>query len=168
MLLYANDIVCIAKSEEDLQRIIVKVRDWCRRWQVLINTEKTKCIYFRKGRSARTDFQFRVGENVLEFIDSYKYLGVTFRSNHDFTMNAQLLAKSAGLALGKIIAKMREMKDFGCKTFEKLYKSCVVPKMDYCSGVWGFKKYQSLDNVQHRAIRHYMGVHRFAPILAIT
>lgn len=115
-----------------------------------------------------TGFQFRVGGKVIELVDSYKYLGVTFRSNHDFTMNAELLAKSAGRALGKIIAKMREMKDFGCKTFEKLYNSCVVPIMDYCSGVWGFKKYQSLDNVQHRGIRHYMGVHRFAPILAIT
>ncbi|XP_060556015.1 uncharacterized protein LOC132716677 [Ruditapes philippinarum] len=105
MLLYADDIVCIAKSEEDLQRILVKVRDWCRRWRVLINTEKSKCIHFRKGRSARTDFQFKVGGNVLELVDSYKYLGVTFRSNHDFTMNAELLAKSAGQALGKIIEK---------------------------------------------------------------
>ncbi|XP_060563130.1 uncharacterized protein LOC132722622 [Ruditapes philippinarum] len=168
MLLYADDIVCIAKTEEDLQRILDTLRDWCRRWRVLINTEKSKCVHFRRGRAACTDFSFRIGENVLELVDSYKYLGVTFHCKGDFSSNADILAKSAGRALGKTIAKVRDLKHFGFNTFEKLFDSCVVPIMNYCSSVWGYRKYQVMENVQHRAIRYYLGVHRFAPILAIT
>lgn len=56
MLLYADDIVCIAKTEDELQLILDTLRDWCRRWRVLINTEKSKCIHFRRGRAACTNF----------------------------------------------------------------------------------------------------------------
>ncbi|XP_053381944.1 uncharacterized protein LOC128549356 [Mercenaria mercenaria] len=165
-LLYADDIVCIAKTEEDLQRILDKLRDLCRRWRVLINTDKSKCIHFRRGRASATEKSFKIGDNVLELVDSYKYLCVMFHCKGDFTQNDDILSKSAGRALGKVIP--RSLKEFGCKTFEKLYDSCVVPIMDYCSSVWGYRKFQCIDNVQHRAIRCYLGVHRFAPILAIT
>ena len=40
--------------------------------------------------------------------------------------------------------------------------------MDYCSSVWGVKRHQSLDNVQHRAMRYFLGVHRFTPILTMV
>jgi hypothetical protein len=168
MLLYADDIVCIAQTEEDLQRILDKLRDWCRKWRVLINTDKSKCIHFRPGRRQQTSYEFRIGQNIIELVDSYKYLGVTFSYKGDFSLNAEILAKSAGRALGKVISKIRSIKEFGSRTFEKLYESCIVPIMDYCSGVWGYKTFQSIENIQHRAIRHYLGVHRFTPILALN
>lgn len=43
----------------------------------------------------------------------------------------------------------------------------MIPVLDYASSIWGFKKFQSIDNIQNRAIRYFMGVHRFAPTLAI-
>ena len=39
--------------------------------------------------------------------------------------------------------------------------------MNYSSGVWGYKSYQCTDNVQHRAMRSFLGVHRFASIPAM-
>jgi hypothetical protein len=51
--------------------------------------------------------------------------------------------------------------------YEKLFYSCVIPVVDYASSIWGFKKFQSLDNIQNRAIRYFIEVHRFAPTLAI-
>jgi hypothetical protein len=115
LLLYADDIVCIAKTEDDLQRILDTLRDWCRRWRVLINTEKSKCIHFRRGRAACTDVSFKIGENILQLVDSYKYLGVTFHCRGDFSINAEILGKSAGRALGKIIVKLRDLKELGLR-----------------------------------------------------
>lgn len=70
--------------------------------------------------------------------------------------------------LGKVISRLKSIKEFGCKTFEKLYDSCVIPLMDYGSGVWGKNVFLCIDSVQQRAMRYHLGVHRFAPILAIT
>jgi hypothetical protein len=99
--------------------------------------------------------------------EQYKYLGVTFNYKGNFTPNANTLGKAAGRALGKIISKIHSLKDFGFKSYEKRYFSCVVPILDYASGVWGYKKYLASDNIQNRAMRYFLGVHRFAPLLAV-
>ena len=38
LLLYADDIVMVAYNEQDMQTILKKLHDWCKRWRVLINT----------------------------------------------------------------------------------------------------------------------------------
>ncbi len=39
--------------------------------------------------------------------------------------------------------------------------------MDYSADVWGFCEYNSLDVVQHKAMRFSLGVSRFTPINAL-
>ena len=78
ILLYADDIVLISKSEQDMQRLLDTLHDWCKRWRVLINTDKSKVMHFRKGRLHRAEVEFKIGNNVLELTEKYKYLGVIF------------------------------------------------------------------------------------------
>ena len=156
-----------AKSEDELQQMLNVIHSWCKRWKVLINTDKSKCVHFRKGRKKQSEFNFSIGNNALKTVDDYKYLGVTFNCKGSFNLHAETLAKGAGRALGKIISKIHSLKDFGFQSYEKLFNSCVTPILDYASGIWGNRKFQSIDNVQNRAIRYYLGVHRFAPILAL-
>ena len=135
-------------------RLLDTLHDWCKRWPVLINTDKSKVVHFRQGRRKRTEFVFKVGDNVLEVTEKYKYLGVVFFSEKgDFNLNTTNPAKGGGRALGSIITKLRNLKEFGIKTFEKLYNSCVVPILDYQSSVWGYKDYNDIDAVQNRTIR---------------
>ena len=47
MLLYAGDIALIGKSPEDLQCMLDTLHLWCKRWRVLLNTDKSKCSHFR-------------------------------------------------------------------------------------------------------------------------
>ena len=167
LLMYADDIVLIASSEEHLQSMLNTLHEWCKRWRVLINTTKSKCMHFRKGRAPKTLFDFKVGDNSLELVEQYKYLGVILQEKSNFRYNADTLAKGASRALGSLISKIHHLKDCGFRTYEKLYYSCVVPILDYSSAVWGFSHFQCLDNVQHRALRYFLGVGRFAPILAL-
>ena len=39
--------------------------------------------------------------------------------------------------------------------------------MNYSAGVWGFYEYNSLDVVQHKAMRFFLGVSKFTPINAL-
>ena len=52
--------------------------------------------------------------------------------------------------------------------YSKLYIACVIPIMDYCGGVWGYKPYEKCGSVQNRAIRAFLGVHRYASNVAIN
>ena len=86
----------------------------------------------------------------------------------DFSHHADALANGAGKALGGIISKIHNLKEFGFKTFDKLYNSCVTPILDYSASTRGFKQYTSIDCVQNRAMRYFLGLHRFTPTLAMT
>ena len=127
-----------------------------------------KLCISEKGRRRRTEFVFKVGNSVLELTKKYKYLGMIFTEKDDFNLNVENLAKGGGRALGSIITKLRNLKEFVIKTYEKLYSPCVVPILDYQSSVWGYKEYNNINSDQNRNIRYFLGVHRFAPKLAIN
>ena len=86
----------------------------------------------------------------------------------DFNITACVLADSAGRALGAIYSKFKYAQGLGFQTYSTMFHSGVTPITDYCSGVWGFKKIEKISTIQNRAIRLYLGVHRFAPNPAIN
>jgi hypothetical protein len=49
-----------------------------------------------------------------------------------------------------------------------MFHSGVCPILDYCSETWGFKNYSQIDAIQNKAIRIFLGVHRYAPLAAIN
>ena len=48
-----------------------------------------------------------------------------------------------------------------------LFNTGVVPILDYGSGIWGNKLANAANVIQNKALRFYLGVHRFAPNCAI-
>ena len=105
---------------------------------------------------------------MVEYTNVYRYLGIHMHENLDFSETAEVLSQAGGRALGAMISKMHGFKDIGYNTYTKMFNSCVVPVIDYCSGIWGFKQFNKIDTLQNRAIRYFLGVHRFTPILAIN
>ena len=79
-----------------------------------------------------------------------------------------ILAESSSRALASIINTSIKQSTLSFKTFTKLYNSCVVPVMDYCAGVWGYPSFQKPQVIQNRALRSFLGVHRFASTVAVS
>lgn len=167
LLLYADDIALIAGTESDMQTILDLVTEWCNNWNLQVNINKSKVMHFRKRKMKQSPVTFQLGNNALDYVPSYKYLGVIFDENRDFKTNTENLAKSGGRALGSIISKIHHLKDIGFDTYEILFHNCVTPIIDYCSGVWGHQISHKIDMVQDRAIRYFLGVHRMTPLLAV-
>ena len=89
MLLYADDIVFISSSEAEMQLMLDTLHQWCKRWRVLINSTKSKTVHFRQSRKPRSVYQFRIGDNLIDVIETYKYLGVIFHEKMDFSHTAK-------------------------------------------------------------------------------
>lgn len=161
IFLYADDIVILAENEYDLQVQLDCIDNWCRKWQLLVNGTKSQIVHFRKKGIKRSTTEFKLGSEKLLYTNSYKYLGVIFDEHLTFENASSVFADSAGRALGSISSKVKSMKNVGYGTFTKLYNSGVKPILNYCSGVWGFQNWKSLQKIQNRAIRFYLGVHKF-------
>ncbi|CAC5422307.1 unnamed protein product [Mytilus coruscus] len=51
--------------------------------------------------------------------------------------------------------------------YTKIYDNTVIPVMDYVSGIWGIKRYDSFERLQYRAISTFLGISKCAPIPAV-
>ena len=97
-------------------------------------------------------------------MSSYKYLGIILDDNLKFDLCIKALADSAGRALGATINKFKLLKNVGYETFTKLFRCGVTSVMEYGSSIWGFKKAPEIDMIQNRAMRYFLGVHKYTPI----
>ena len=163
-LLYADDMVLIAESEVNLQKLLNELNKWCQKWRIKINDQKSKVVHFRKSRVKETEIDFILNNVNLEKMSSYKYLGVIFDENLKYEKCIKSLADSASRALGAIINKFKCLKNVGFNTFEKLYDCGVIPITEYGGCVWGFRKKCEIDLIQNRAMRFFLGIHKFAPV----
>ena len=167
ILLYADDMALIASSEQDLQFMITKMNEWMKKWCMKVNVEKTKIVHFRKPRCSKTKFRFKYDDNVIEVVDSYKHLGVYLDEHLNFTKCTDILTESAGRALGGVISKFKTLKDCGYKTFNKLFETAVLPVLCYGAEIWGYGSFSKCDTIYNRAMRYFLGVHRYAPSAGI-
>ena len=142
--------------------------EWCKKWRMKANINKSKIIHFRTKGHKQTEYRFKLGNEFLDIDEKYKYLGIVMDEFLDFNTTASVLAESGGRALGAVYSKFKYNKGFGYETYTKMFNTGIVPILDYCSGVWGFSKFNKVDTIQNRAIRLYLSVHKFAPNAAIN
>jgi hypothetical protein len=167
ILLYADDIVIIADNETNLQNMLDTVYKWCRQWRMTVNNSKTQVVHFRKKSIERTEKMFKCGTDKIEVVAKYKYLGCILEEHLDFSVIANALSEAAGRAVGSLVNKCVKINNFRYDTYTKLYDSCVIPIMDYASGIWGYNRYDKPNVIQNRAIRSFLGVHRYTSNIAI-
>ena len=168
ILLYADDIVLLSENEEGLQKMLDKVYEWSKKWRIKFNANKSNVLHVRQSHVHRTDFSFTLGEVLLHKVEQYKYLGIVINEHVDYNVTAKILADAANRALGSIINKYKSINGLGYNTYTKLFNSGVCPIMDYGSEIWGYKMFPHIDAIQNKAIRVFLGVHRFAPLAAIN
>ena len=78
------------------------------------------------------------------------------------------MSSSGHRALGALIAKYKLLNGMGFDTYSKCYETSVCPVIDYGGEVLGYLKSQKLDTVQNKAMRVFLGVHRFAANAAVS
>ncbi|VDI51031.1 Hypothetical predicted protein [Mytilus galloprovincialis] len=164
---YADDVVLISDSSEGLQSQLKVLHDWTKKNLLNVNIEKTKAMHVRKASSSRSDVLFRLGQKELDYVEKYRYLGLTLSENIDYKVSVNELSAAASRSLGSLTSKFLHMGNMNFEIYTKIYDNTVIPVMDYASGIWGIKRYDSLERLQYRAIRTFLGISKCAPIPAV-
>ena len=87
IILYADDTVFFANSQQNLQKCLNGLEQYCEKWKLKINTDKTKIMIFSQGKQQICNQNFKIGDNSIEVVKNFKYLGVTFACNGSFVNN---------------------------------------------------------------------------------
>ena len=168
ILLYADDLALLSDNMGNLQQMMDIVKNWCFKWRMSINTSKTKIVHYRKKSVDRSTFVLKMGNTVVNYCSEYKYLGCVLNEFLDYNVTSDILAKAASRALGSIVSKYKQHKGLDYDSYTKLYHTCVCTVMDYGSAVWGYKNYNKPNTVHNRAVRTFLGVHKFASVPAMS
>ena len=158
ILLYADDIVCLAETENDLQSILFIIENWCKKWRLEVNLTKTNILHVRNSRKPQSKFTFLFDMRPVPYCKFYKYLGTNINEFLDFKFTVEKHADAAGRALGAIITKIIKNGGFPYNVYSLLYNTCVTSVSDYSGPVFGYQKYDSTLRIHLRAIRAFLGV----------
>ena len=159
--LYADDTVMytsaknVAKAATDLQRNLDRFAEWCTQNQLTINTKKSKCVLFGSKKFTKIkDLPVIILNNkVLDYVDSYKYLGVTLDRNLNFQ---QYVREVFNLVSHKIYMLSRIRQFINKDVSLLIYKTKILPYLDYGDILYDgadSKSLVRLQKLQNRALR---------------
>ena len=111
------------------------VADWFKANKLTLNVDKTKFMIFGSNVMLERfqDMQLMYGNNIIERVDEFKYLGVKFDSNLSWSAHVDYLCKN----ISKRIGIIRRVKHFlPLETIVLLSNALVLQQFDYGSTVW--------------------------------
>ena len=143
VLLYADDTILLAESENELQAALNALCTYCNTWKLTVNLSKTKIVIFSKGKIVNhRDFTFN--GNPVEVVDEYVYLGTVFNFNGNTAKAVDKQIDQARKASFSIITKARRLLlpiDLQLELFEKT----VVPILLFGCEVWGHTNIERIE-----------------------
>ena len=106
VLWYADDTVILSESKEGMQSVLNIFQSYCDKWKLTVNVNKTKVLVFSK-RKCQQNFNFTLNGEKLDVIDSYTYLGITFKCNGSFVDARKRFVEQDQKSLFAIYKKIR-------------------------------------------------------------
>ena len=137
-LLYADDLILMSLSAQGLQNKLDKLNIYCKAWGLDINVKKTKVMIMTKSKldvKLITE-KMKIGDKILEWVNSYKYLGIEIHADGDFNSTTKNLCVRGWKATFKIKSACKNI-DVNPELKLRFFDSLVKPIISYSSEIWG-------------------------------
>ena len=141
LTLYADDIllsqeISAPSSMHYVQSNINLISNWISSHHLTINSLKTKyMIISRKSPTFLASIPpLCLNNSQLDFVTSFKYLGIIISSNLSWSLHIQSICSKARQIIGVIYHSFYQ--HASPQTLFTLYRSLVLLHLTYCSSVW--------------------------------
>ena len=161
LLLYADDTIIIANNAESLQTSLTHLSEYCQKWKLTINIDKTKIMVFSKTQW-KGNFILQYEGKDLENVQELKYLGVIFNYNGSFVKNRKHVYEQAQRAMFSLLRRSRQLDlplDIQLELFDKL----IMPILTYGCEVWGFENLNIIEKLHLKYLIYILGVKMSTP-----
>ena len=139
VLLFADDMVLVADSEESLRVNITTLDETLRKWEMKMNWEKTEVMKVGKERG---HYCVEVGDRKLESVEVVKYLGVMISGDGRMEEEIRSRIGNAARVIGVLNEPVWKRKELSRRTKLRVYNAIVVPTLMYGSETWVLNKQQ--------------------------
>ena len=151
-LLFADDLLLLSESKEGLQNSIDKLSEYCDKWQLTVNCNKTKTMILYPVNSRKKESVSFVFKNTnIESVSQFKFLGNYITDNGSMILSAKQLAQKAMKVLYSIKTHTSNINQLPTKLACHLFDSLVRPLLTYNSEIWYMDIYRTFYNSDSRA-----------------
>jgi len=153
-LRYADDIVLLATSPEDLQELVCRVERAAKEYNMLINATKTKVM-----TNTEDILEITVTGGQLEQVDSFVYLGSSIKYNTDCVGEVKSRLAMGMAVMGKL-TKIWKNKSVSITTKLRLMKALVWPVATHGCESWTLKKQEEryIQAFENKCIRKILRI----------
>jgi hypothetical protein len=135
ILMYADDLVLCSRTADGLQRCLDCIFNYCKKWRLRVNLDKTKIIVFNK-RVVPTRI-FKYGTEQVEIVNEYVYLGLKITKSGSFTSGVRHLSTKGSKCLMAIMKTCKSDYGTDARYLIKLFDTAIKPILLYSSEVYG-------------------------------
>lgn len=166
-LLYADDMVLVAHSEEDLQYNVEIYHNELRKVNMKINIGKTKTMVIAAEEIRHS---ITIEGQEIEQVDTFKYLGAYISSNGNLEEEINERTAAVGRTFNAIKTTFLGKSEIPTKVKTEVVKKVVFPALVYSSESWVLsnKQKSKLRSMEMRFLRKIEGKTRRDRIRNIT
>ena len=174
-LLFADDLLLISETSSGLQNCLEQLGNYCNKWKLNVNINKTKAMIFSKGKKDFTKFKFTFQDIQIDIVEKYKYLGIIFYFNGNLKHAADDLYNKGLKAFFSLRKKFSNFSELPFNISMKLFDTLIKPIITYGSEVW-ISDYKinltsidqlPIEKLQHKMLKQVLGVNRYTSNLAV-
>ena len=163
-LMYADDTVLYysAKTVSEIEHTInsefESISTWIRNNSLFLHHGKTECVLFGTPSKLAniSTFTISLDGNPIKQVSEFTYLGVIMNKSLSWTSHISYISERAAKRSGML---RRIRNNISANTANVVYKSFILPIMDYCDVVWdncGKINSTQLEKLQRKAVRLIM------------
>ena len=162
-LAYADDVVILAKDKRDLENMIKTLFNYLKRKKLTLNVQKSKVMVFKKGGRRAIYNKWMWGEEKIEEVKEYNYLGYLLQNTNSDEKHVQKVCAKATRAMAQVwsIGERRFRDNFKIKM--AMFDSIVKGILMYGTEIWGWKERKVIENIQMKYLKWVLGVNKRTP-----
>ena len=166
-LLYADDLTLVSHSRIGLQRLLNNLFQYCCKWKLKVNLDKSNIIVFRRGGRLKQYEKWYYDNEPMSVTSSQSYLGVVFSWSGSWFQAQKTLSEQGNKALFALKSCLRKFGTIPVTTSLKIFDCKINPILLYGSEIWGFHSSNEIEAVYNKIMRFTLKLYNKTSIFAL-
>ena len=169
LLAFADDIVILADSYIAMKNVTKYLFEYCVINKLIVNVKKTKIILFQKGGHGHKKklAPFFFGIDLIEYVNEYKYLGVTMTQTALFEQATKQYIIKSKAACTSTISLIFSLNIDTRNVYNKLFDSLVISVLLYAAPVYAIRYLNEIEKVQMFFFKRILNLSYCTPNYAV-
>ncbi len=135
-LSWADDLVLMSTSQKGLQNCLDRLSTYCDKWGMKLNVRKTKFMIMSVG-TVRNCGSLEYEGNPIDYVTTYKYLGLQLSSNGKFNAMIYDRCMKASRASFQMRNAISTTYNVSHQLAMSIFDKQIYPILSYGSSIWG-------------------------------